>query len=405
VTRAGRLRVAVGVVVLAAATCALVVAHPRPAAAAPGLVQTGSVVASANKTLALTLPAASTSGNLLIAVMSAAGDSTSPSAPGGWSQAITGSGGQARRVAIYYYTNNPGGISSATFTFGTNTTFAAGQLLEWSGMATLSPVDVTARTSAASAASVNVNGNQTSGNNSNTSYANEIEVTAFVENLSSMGTVTFTPGSGWTNIGNTGATPGTNQYTADYQTGLANGALPSETQTSSVTSSATGWEAAIATFAPLPTCTGGSLTLTPQSVQFNSATLNGLDKTVTTSNNPTTLTPSDQRGSGAGWNITLTSTQFTTGTRTLSTSATTLTSVNENNDAGTCIGPTNSVTGYPITVPAGAGPPTAVKIYNAAANTGEGDAQVTVNFSLALPASAFAGHYTSTWTFTIATGP
>ena len=108
--------------------------------------------------------------------------------------------------------------------------------------------------------------------------------------------------------------------------------------------------------------------------------------------------------SNAGWNIQVTSTQFTTGSHTLSTTAATLTSASRTATGGTCILPTNAV-GYPVTVPAGAGPPAAVKIYNAAANTGEGSANVTLNFSLAIPASAFAGTYTSTWTFTIASGP
>src|SRR5579871_770256 len=396
-----------GAVALAVAAAAILVVVPPPqpaSAAGPTLVQTGPLATSGGTSLVLTLSSASTSGNLLIAVMSGFGSNSTPTVSGGWQSAITGSGGQSRRSAIFYYANNPGNISSVTFTFGSGTTFAAGQLMEWSGMATLSPVDVTARNSATSVASINVNGNQTSGNNTNTSYANEIEVAAFQENLASGSTVTFTPGSGWTNIGNTGATSGTNQYTADYQTGLATDALPSETETSTVTSSATGWEAVIATFAPAPTCTGGSLTLSTQSVQFNGDTLNGKDRNITTSNNPPTFTPSDQRGSGAGWNITLTSTQFTVSGHTIPTTATSLTSVQDTADAGTCVSPTTSVT-YPITVPAGAGPPTAVEIYNAALNTGEGDSQLTLNFSMAVPASAYAGSYTSTWTFTIATGP
>jgi hypothetical protein len=58
---------------------------------------------------------------------------------------------------------------------------------------------------------------------------------------------------------------------------------------------------------------------------------------------------------------------------------------------------------YPITVPAGAGPPTAVKIYNAAANTGEGVS--SINFNISLLADDYSGTYNSTWTVTIASGP
>src|SRR5690349_6077104 len=92
---------------------------------------------------------------------------------------------------------------------------------------------------------------------------------------------------------------------------------------------------AMATFVLLPasvafastataTLTGGSLAFVsaPRNVTF-SATLNGLDQTVTSNQG---LDIGDATGSGSGWNITATSTTFTTGTNTLSTSATTVTS-------------------------------------------------------------------------------
>jgi hypothetical protein len=66
--------------------------------------------------------------------------------------------------------------------------------------------------------------------------------------------------------------------------------------------------------------------------------------------------------------------------------------------------PTNSVA-YPVTLPAGATAPAAAKLYDAAANTGAGPTNVTLTFQLAVPANAYNGSYTSTWTFTIASGP
>ena len=56
-------------------------------------------------------------------------------------------------------------------------------------------------------------------------------------------------------------------------------------------------------------------------------------------------------------------------------------------------------------VAAGATAPTAVKIYNAAAATGRGPADVTLGVQLAVPGNAYSGSYSSTWTFTIASGP
>jgi hypothetical protein len=130
--------------------------------------------------------------------------------------------------------------------------------------------------------------------------------------------------------------------------------------------------------------------------------LTGLDQTTTAAPG---VSASDTRGTGAGWQLDLTSTQFSDGSgHTLPTSAATVASINVSAGTGNCTLPTNSVT-YPVSVPAGAGPPAAVKIYNAASNTGGGPSTVTVTFNLAVPADAAAVVYTSTWTFTIASGP
>jgi len=399
VTRTPFRRLAAGLALLAAATGVLVVARTGTASAAPALAQTGAVVTTGSTSITLTLPSGSTAGNLLIASFDGFGSSNNSNGPAGWQLADEGSGSASRRSAIWYYPNNPGGISSANFSIGAGTTYIAGQMTEWSGMGTLAPLDVYGRKAQASSTTINVNG--VDSNNNQTSYANEIAVATFQENLSSASAVTFTPGAGWTNLGNTGATSQTTQYTSDYITGIALNNSTNETETSNVSSSATGWEGIIATFAPAPTCTGGSLTLQTVSVTWSSLTLSGLDQTKTTNR---TMTPDDERGTNVGWNIQLTSTQFTAGGHTLSTTATTVTAASATATPGTCTLPTNSIT-YPITVPSGAGPPAAVKVYNAAANTGEGQSSVQFSFKVAVPASAFAGSYTSTWTFSIVSGP
>lgn len=144
---------------------------------------------------------------------------------------------------------------------------------------------------------------------------------------------------------------------------------------------------------------------TPPNVSF-AATLNGLDQTV---NATQALDVGDATGSGTGWNITATSTTFTTGggsPHLLSTSATTVTSAPTDacDASATCTLATNSVT-YPYTLPAAAVAPTATKLYNAAANTGMGNQTVTPTWKLAVPASTFAGTYTSTWTLSLVSGP
>jgi hypothetical protein len=105
-----------------------------------------------------------------------------------------------------------------------------------------------------------------------------------------------------------------------------------------------------------------------------------------------------------GWNLTITSTQLTTTGHTLSTTASAVTGVTST-CASTCTrNPTNSIT-YPLTVPAAGTPPTAVKFYNAAANTGLGTFTITPTVQVTVPQNSFAGTYTSTLTLAIVSGP
>jgi len=140
-----------------------------------------------------------------------------------------------------------------------------------------------------------------------------------------------------------------------------------------------------------------------------SVTLNGSDQTGAytvpmTVDNSTTVLPPFVAMTG-GWNLTVTSTTFTTGGgKTLATNASTMTGV-ASACAGVCTSnPSNSVT-YPLGVPAGSSPPAAVKFFNAAANTGIGTFTITPTVSVAVAASAYAGSYTSTLTLTLAAGP
>jgi hypothetical protein len=154
------------------------------------------------------------------------------------------------------------------------------------------------------------------------------------------------------------------------------------------------------------TLSAGSLAFitAPPAVSF-SATLDGSDQTVSTTQ---ALDVSDATGSGSGWNMTATSTTFATTSpvHTMSTSATTVgSSPTVACDAGSsCTLASNSVT-YPYTLPAASSAPTATKMFNAAANTGLGNETVTPTWKLAVPASTFAGTYSSTWTLSLVSGP
>jgi hypothetical protein len=151
------------------------------------------------------------------------------------------------------------------------------------------------------------------------------------------------------------------------------------------------------------TVTGGSLVMSAaDNPAFPSTTLNGTDQTQT---DTIDIDVQDFTGSGAGWNLQVTSTTFNDGSgHTLATTATQVTGVSSVCDGGTCTNPTNAI-GYPLTVPADTVAPTAVKFFNATANTGMGDFTVTPTLELSIPASTFAGTYNSTVTITIASGP
>lgn len=151
---------------------------------------------------------------------------------------------------------------------------------------------------------------------------------------------------------------------------------------------------------------GGTLTETaPATGPSASVTLDGTDQTT---NYSMAIAVKDTRGTGAGWNLQVTSTQFSTGgttPATLATGASTITGVNSSCvTGGACVAPTNSIT-YPLGMPAGSTAPTPVKMFNAAASSGMGRFTVTPTVQIAIPATTLAGAYTSTITLSIVSGP
>jgi hypothetical protein len=155
------------------------------------------------------------------------------------------------------------------------------------------------------------------------------------------------------------------------------------------------------------TVTGGTLSFinsTPGNVSFPGVTLNGTNQTTSKAQ---ALDISDARGTGVGWHVTSTSTLFTSGADTLPAGSVTIASTPSIAcDASvTCTTASPSGVTYPYTLPSAAVAPAATTMYNAAANTGMGAQTATPTWQLAVPASAKAGSYTSTWTFSLVSGP
>jgi WxL domain surface cell wall-binding len=170
------------------------------------------------------------------------------------------------------------------------------------------------------------------------------------------------------------------------------------------------WGSAIAAFADSGTARvavdAGSLTLTGvTNVSATSVTLTGDDQASTYSMG---LTVNDARGSGAGWNLSITSTAFTTGSQSLSNAASSINAAPTvvcSGVGGHCTNPDDGVISYPVGVPAGASAPPAVKFFDARANTGLGKFTITPTVTIAIPGNTYAGTYISTVTIALSIGP
>ncbi|HKW73633.1 MAG TPA: hypothetical protein VJQ08_12525, partial [Candidatus Dormibacteraeota bacterium] len=199
-----------------------------------------------------TLASASLAGTLLVATLTSDGSPNKATAPAGWVVAVLANQTGAGRTEIWYYPNNPGGISSAQFALNPATNFGEVQITEWSGAAA-APLDQTGSTPVAVATTTAVNA--TSGA---TTVSGDLAITDEAYRIAAG--QTYTPGAGWTNtVGDTA-----NGYSSEYILNLPIGVA---TETVS-TSQATLWSNSIATFKAAAAGAGGAV-LDPGFYYFN----------------------------------------------------------------------------------------------------------------------------------------
>ena len=132
------------------------------------------------------------------------------------------------------------------------------------------------------------------------------------------------------------------------------------------------------------------------------------------------LTVNDSTGTGSGWDVTVSATTFSSGSHTLpdtgrlefNGSTSSLTGAAPSAACvGSCVPPVDTTT-YPVAIDTAASSPDAFTIYDASAGTGTGvvalgspSATHPIGWWIQVPASAYAGSYTSTLTLTLVSGP
>ncbi len=174
-----------------------------------------------------------------------------------------------------------------------------------------------------------------------------------------------------------------------------------------------------------PTLSGGSLAVanngSVSGTIVGSTTLNGTNQALTIA---VPLTVTDPTGTGAGWHLSISETQFSNAAnastfRTLGSTAVTFTSITSVacHSGSTCSTPTDGInTSSGTAVPEAAtttdgtslseGSVTPLSLYNAAVDTGMGIIDMTANFALNLrPNTTYAAAYSSTMTITISSAP
>jgi hypothetical protein len=199
-------------------------------------VQTGPEAAVQTNTVTYTLPVASTAGTLLVAMVSAGPSVTQSTATAGWQYANGVNEPGEGRNEIWYYANNPGGISSATFTMAAGNA-AVGQMTEWKNVSKITPWDTSGVVAVGPGAQLTAVVTTAAA----TAVANELAITNdgfnFVAGAPAM---TITQGAGWSNLKNDPIGGFSSEYRVDR---------PASFITETVTTNrATQWSVVMATF-------------------------------------------------------------------------------------------------------------------------------------------------------------
>ena len=216
-------------------------------------LQTGAELPPTRHLISPTLPSASQPGTLLVANLSAVDGVGSIAGPANWVLAASGQQAGEGWNQIWYYRNNPGGITTATWTVLPASKDVVAQMTEWRGVDTVAPLDRTGTTTLAVATTTAVVA--TAGT---MAQANELVITN--DGYKIAAGQTFTRAGGWNGL----VTDTANGFSSEYRVDLSAGVA---TETVG-TSQASLWSLAIATFKPAAGSGGGAV-LDPGLYYFN----------------------------------------------------------------------------------------------------------------------------------------
>jgi hypothetical protein len=204
-------------------------------------VQTGVETPPTKHFITPTLSAASLAGTLLVVVMECDPSPNRVTVPAPWVNADFAFTGTNSRSELWYYPNNPGGVTNVTITAVPASIACEAQLTEWRNVATVNPLDQTGTTT--------VTTNQLTGTVSTsaaTGAANELVITSSA--FANQAGMVVNQGVGWTSLLNDPVNGIASAYRLDLPAAVA-----SETIASTV---ATTWSLVMAAFKPVAGGTG-----------------------------------------------------------------------------------------------------------------------------------------------------
>ena len=157
-------------------------------------VQNPALISSLSSVIQFTLPLPSTTGTLLLALLSNVFGTTITAAPMGWVNLGSADQAGVAHIEVWAFPNNPGGLSVFNFTQSTAQSFEA-HVSEWAGLSATGVLDSTV--GVATATSGTTLAPATGGN---LTISGDLAISAWIQKVAPSQLVTFTTPPGFTRL-------------------------------------------------------------------------------------------------------------------------------------------------------------------------------------------------------------